>query len=355
MKRIVVFCFFAIIAICSFGGTVKLEYLRTEHNVMHNGQKCMAMHFKVETNGYKDKKLELSCYFKDSNKTYLKDKNGHYCSKFGEVNSAYFFTPPYDNTIYKDFVIYMPNNEIHPLPEKNTYYIEAILWYGTTRLVTINCDSFTMTGATKSNQNNKNNNNSNNNNGKKDGGNANGIARSYRENSNSGYKIVTVYENGSRKEEIYTICPSCFGSKKCRFCGGQGGTYLRYFIPCTICGQSGKCMGCREDGHNLSEIKYFDSKGNRVHTPSYPVINSSGNSGSNSGGSSKGNNRSNDNRYGYYACPTCHGTGTCQTCHGTGIADSYYTAGSMECPNCKTKKGRCSVCGGTGQKYGVVK
>lgn len=57
-------------------------------------------------------------------------------------------------------------------------------------------------------------------------------------------------------------------------------------------------------------------------------------------------------RYGYYTCPNCHGSGLCPICHGRKIADNSYTGGYNVCNSCTG--GRCSACGGTGKKYGVI-
>ncbi len=62
--------------------------------------------------------------------------------------------------------------------------------------------------------------------------------------------------------------------------------------------------------------------------------------------------QSQNSRYGYYTCPSCHGSGKCPICHGSNLADAYYTGNKMVCSSCTN--GRCSACGGTGKKYGVI-
>ncbi|MBQ9962804.1 MAG: hypothetical protein IJO90_05490 [Alistipes sp.] len=61
-------------------------------------------------------------------------------------------------------------------------------------------------------------------------------------------------------------------------------------------------------------------------------------------------------RYGYYTCPTCHGTKQCQTCGGDGIwRNSYEGLKDYMCPNCPNSSGRCPSCNGTGKKYGIIR
>lgn len=78
-------------------------------------------------------------------------------------------------------------------------------------------------------------------------------------------------------------------------------------------------------------------------TPATPTFDSS------AGTSGQSQNKS---RYGYYTCPSCHGSGKCPVCHGRNLADAHYTGNKMVCPSCTN--GRCSACGGTGKKYGIV-
>lgn len=61
-------------------------------------------------------------------------------------------------------------------------------------------------------------------------------------------------------------------------------------------------------------------------------------------------------RYGYYDCPTCYGTGKCQVCGGDGVwRNSLEGLKDHMCPSCPNSSGRCSVCNGTGRKYGVIR
>lgn len=75
---------------------------------------------------------------------------------------------------------------------------------------------------------------------------------------------------------------------------------------------------------------------------------------SNSNSSGSNNSSTNSNRYGYYTCPSCYGSGKCPACGGKQLTNNPYTGNTMVCYVCNNK-GQCSACGGTGKKYGVVK
>lgn len=63
---------------------------------------------------------------------------------------------------------------------------------------------------------------------------------------------------------------------------------------------------------------------------------------------------SSGNRYGYYTCPSCHGTGKCPICHGKHLINNGYTGHTIVCSSCNNL-GQCSACGGRGKKYGVIR
>lgn len=82
-----------------------------------------------------------------------------------------------------------------------------------------------------------------------------------------------------------------------------------------------------------------------VTMPTTPTAPSFDTPSSNSGASTQ-------SRYGYYTCPSCYGSGKCPICHGTKLADASYTGTKYVCNSCTG--GKCSACGGTGKKYGII-
>lgn len=327
----------------AFGATGELKFLNLEHNVNYNGKKSLCAHFKVVIRGMKGQKARLVIYIESPKGVGVVDQNNRYHTTDGHVSSGEDLTPGYDNTSWSDFKIYLPNSEIHPKKGKHTYYVRAILWNGNKKLAEADCGSFSMTGDESPSQNS----------GaaqQKKSGASNGVVKTERVNLPYGYKIVQTWSNGNYLETLYFPCGMCSGTQRCSFCFGNGSILAAgyYYMPCSACGQTGICNLCRKDnGYVINRSQLYDPNGKPLYLPSGDGYVGGGGS---SGGSSSG---SGDSRYGYYDCPTCYGSGTCQTCGGNGIADSYYTGGSMSCPNCTSNRGRCSVCGGTGKKYGV--
>ncbi len=61
-------------------------------------------------------------------------------------------------------------------------------------------------------------------------------------------------------------------------------------------------------------------------------------------------------KYGYYTCPTCHGSKKCIICGGKGYwRNSYEGFREYQCNNCPNSSGRCPSCDGTGKKYGIIR
>ncbi|MBD5286460.1 MAG: hypothetical protein HDS27_02825 [Bacteroides sp.] len=103
------------------------EFHSLEHNKMVNGQKCLSMHFKVNVQGMKGRDIKVIANVEHPKGTGIPDKNGKYCTNNGYVCATKKGTATYDNCVWKDFVINLPNNEIHALSGKRNYYIEALL------------------------------------------------------------------------------------------------------------------------------------------------------------------------------------------------------------------------------------
>lgn len=295
---------FAILCVLTVNaGSGKLKFKNLDHNVIINGEKCLVVHFSVDVYGYKDKDCSVAIYIDHPKGTGVKDKNGRYKSADGNVSTMVSGKCIYENTHWDDFVVYIPNEEIHALPGYNTYYIYAMLLVENQIVLDkIYCDkTFSMTGNTNQNSVNKNvNNKSNNKNNNKN----NNVVRNYRENLKNGYKQVKVYENGVRCETIYTTCSMCHGSKNCLMCHGSGGSYIGYnYYPCLACNKTGRCSLCT-DGYAINSVHWYDATGKEVYLPMQ-------NGGGSSGGSGTVENH-NENRH-------KHQNGVCSQCGGTKV------------------------------------
>lgn len=335
--------------------TVRKAWL--EHGVKSGGRNAMNVHCDFTVQNLKGLKGNVNVWLFDAGKKVL-SVNSSAKSTDGTGFFYEYFTPSYDDSHYSDFEITVLLDDLNLKPGKHDYYILVTVNYSGKEIARSEFLSFTGTGPSNNNNHNHNHNNANNNNG---GNGSKQVVKSWRvDNPMGGYTDYTQYADGSGSSHTVQTCYFCHGSAVCSVCHGSGGTYNAYtgiYYPCGSCLQQGKCKYCSGTG-----TQHFytttDAAGNGWGTSNggnAPVyVGGGGNSG---GGSShnhnSGGSSGNSSRYGYYSCPTCYGTGKCQTCGGDGIADSYYTGGDMVCPNCTSNRGKCSVCNGTGKKYGV--
>lgn len=161
-----------------------------------------------------------------------------------------------------------------------------------------------------------------------------------------------------------TVCSQCNGSGQeiCYRCSGKGqivcvgcsGTGVHPFLNqvCPACGGTcvNQCFICK--GLGSMTCRFCAGQGiiiphSPTPSPNITIDTDDDNQDNKSGG---------DSDYGYYDCPTCYGSGTCQTCNGKGYTGNPYEGGDpMFCPNCRNHNGKCSVCNGSGKKYGRIK
>lgn len=92
--------------------TASIEKVSVDYNVYENGQKGMRIHVKFHVNYMLQKEGKLIAYFYDGYSA-LKDCNNEYCTIEGNVCCSKVFTPSYENSSYNDFVLFMPNNDLH--------------------------------------------------------------------------------------------------------------------------------------------------------------------------------------------------------------------------------------------------
>lgn len=267
-----------------------------EHNVTHNGQKCLAIHVKVTANGMKGRTLTCVAYVDSPKGTAHRDINNNYHSTDGQVSAQGTGKCTYEGTQWDDFVIYLPNNEIHPKSGTNDYYIHVEAWDGSTYIGRSDYTSFSMTGNGFS-------------------GSSNAMANGSVNNQGVWYS-----DDGSI---MYSKCVGCDASGKhlCLLCKGKG-MRISYstdmYVVCSACGGMGYiiCSMC-------AGIGIFS-----MPTPTGGGYSGGGYSGSYDAGGSSSSGSSRQ------VCHACGGTGK-------GVDEIKYSpnyTGSM------TKK-YCSICG----------
>ena len=85
----------------------------TEFNTSQNNQFGMHIHVSFSVVNLVGRTGTVAAYFYFANGVPLKDLNHKYGTTSGDVCVAYWFKPPYHNTLYNDFALFMPYYELH--------------------------------------------------------------------------------------------------------------------------------------------------------------------------------------------------------------------------------------------------
>lgn len=111
----------------SISPKAKIHKVWAEHNVMYDGKKCMEIHVKFEVDNMKGKTGRVIAYFYTDSGTALTDYNSSYRTTNGKVSVGEDFTPSYDSSIWNDFVLYIPNSELH-ITNSGDYKFFVNIW-----------------------------------------------------------------------------------------------------------------------------------------------------------------------------------------------------------------------------------
>ena len=134
----------------ALASTAKFNKIWLEYNVNHGGQKCLAIHFAVHVEGMKGRIVKFVAFVDSPKGVGHPDANNNYCNSSGKVVSSHKGNCIYENCVWNDFVIYLPNDEIHPKAGKNTYYIRVFAYDDSTIIGNSEFVSFDMTGSAES-------------------------------------------------------------------------------------------------------------------------------------------------------------------------------------------------------------
>lgn len=297
-----------------------------EHNVMRNGEKCLAIHVDVTASGMKGKTLKCVAYVYSPKETKHKDTNSKYHTKDGQVSASTKRTCSYDASRFRDLVIYLPNDEIHPFKGKHSYYVKVNAFDNGEILGKSDYAHFAMTGT--------GNNGSSPNNGAVASGNGSTKMPCFACNGTGAMVCVGCLGSGMRRSytlDCMVTCEACLGTGRypCAACGGKG-----YFVVPGASSSGGGNAGGYSGG-------------------GYPggVYSGGVYSGGSIGGSSSSSSSSSVGR----TCPGCNGTGKgpdkimyrpnytgetkyeyCSICGRNMDAHHYHLQGT------------CTVCGGSG-------
>ena len=84
-----------------------------DHNQYQDSVKGMRIHVKFNVRNFKDGKGRVVAYFYKKNGDPLKDTNGRYNTTTGDVSTSGKFQPRYVNSVYNDFKLFFPYQELH--------------------------------------------------------------------------------------------------------------------------------------------------------------------------------------------------------------------------------------------------
>lgn len=84
-----------------------------DYDVQKDNQKGLLIHCKFEVSKLKDIKCSVTAYFFFKGGTALKANNGNYHAADGQVCVEEKFIPSYEESVYKDFTLFMPYDELH--------------------------------------------------------------------------------------------------------------------------------------------------------------------------------------------------------------------------------------------------
>lgn len=104
----------------------KVNRVWVEHNKRKGLVKGMKIHVEFETFNVRGVFGYCNAYFWFANGNKLFDYNGYYRATDGQVCCSGSFNSPYDSTIYHDFELFMPYNELHINGSADCYFMVEV-------------------------------------------------------------------------------------------------------------------------------------------------------------------------------------------------------------------------------------
>ena len=93
--------------------SAKFEKMWVDYNVKEGGRLGMRIHVKFTVANMKDVDSYMVVHFEKEDGTQLKTTNRKFASKDGQVSVYRSMKPGYDETVYKDFDVFMPYDELN--------------------------------------------------------------------------------------------------------------------------------------------------------------------------------------------------------------------------------------------------
>ncbi len=102
------------------------------------------IHANFEVNGMLNKQGVCQAFFYDVDGRSLNDTNDQFCSEDGSVTCCDYFQPQYENTIYNDFKLFIPYEELHlnhpSIIKCDVYISDGNYWLAKSSQVEFECN-----------------------------------------------------------------------------------------------------------------------------------------------------------------------------------------------------------------------
>lgn len=244
MKR---FRFFLVLlgvflSLASFGQSCKIEKIWLEFQKVNNGESGFEVHVNFNITDCKGVSGSCNVYLHDEKQYKWTDQNNNNCATDKQVCFSRSIKPKYDVTYYNDFIVFVPNTEIHMRPGEHTYYIKVQIYSDKTESFLAKSDYVKFIGT---------------------GPDINGFVGVERilTNTEETIETETINENGTVTRTLKFPCGACKKTGICSICHGYA--YV-YGLRCT-CG-TGKCFYCKGTGYTTivstySLAEYINSYG----------------------------------------------------------------------------------------------
>lgn len=127
--------------------SAKVNRVWVDYDQWQDGMKGMLIHTEFETEGCKDENMMVAVYFYTESGSVLKDYDGKYKSSDGNVATHLNTTATYDSSIWKDFKIFMPYDQLHMASGKHELKFYVTIYSPLTKEFLANSDyvHFTFT------------------------------------------------------------------------------------------------------------------------------------------------------------------------------------------------------------------
>jgi hypothetical protein len=118
----------------------EIEKMWVDYDVHDKERHGMRIHLKFNVSNLKDMKCSANVYFYYASGKPLKDSNGKFKTTDGNVAVHEDFIPTYVDTVYKDFQLFMPYEELHMATRNYSLKFDAQIYCSAVGFVTTSKD-----------------------------------------------------------------------------------------------------------------------------------------------------------------------------------------------------------------------